>query len=234
MILHPPSPEPGSNPPVGHKVDMLPRPLPARIAHKGHQVDLEPLHVRHAAELWQAAQSDASGASWTYLGYGPFTDASAMRGFLGGFVAAHDRYAWAVRPHRTGTADGWLTLMEVHPGDAAIELGNIWFSPRMQRSRAATEAMYLLMRHAMEDLGYRRLTWKCNALNEPSIRAAQRLGFTYEGTLRNVLVTKGRSRSTAWFSILADEWPAAGARIAAWLEDTNFGPDGVAKRRLGA
>jgi hypothetical protein len=103
----------------------------------------------------------------------------------------------------------------------------------MQRSRAATEAMFLLMRHAMEDLGYRRLTWKCNALNAPSIRAAGRLGFTYEGTLRDLLVAKGRSRSTAWFSILAAEWPALQARIEAWLADANFTPDGTAKTPLG-
>jgi RimJ/RimL family protein N-acetyltransferase len=233
MILHPPEADPGSTPPVGRKVDTTPRPLPARIPHKGRQVDLEPLHLRHAPELWQAAQSDASGASWAYMSYGPFADATALKGFIGQFVSVQERYAWAVRPHRTGTTDGWLTLMEVHPGDAHIELGNIWFSPRMQRSRAATEATYLLMRHAMEDLGYRRLTWKCNALNGPSMRAATRLGFTYEGTLRDVLVSKGRSRSTAWFSILADEWAGAGQRIAAWLDDSNFGPDGLARRRLG-
>ena len=232
-MLHPPDADPDTNPPVGPRVDTTPRPLPARIPHKGRSVDLEPLHVRHAAELWQAAQSDRDGASWAYLGYGPFADAAAMRAHIGHFAATHDPMAWAVRPHRTGTADGWLTLMEIFPRDAAIEIGHIWFSPRMQRSRAATEAMYLLMRHAMEDLGYRRLTWKCNALNAPSIRAAERLGFTYEGTLRDLLVVKGRVRSTAWFSILADEWPAVQARLEAWLADANFGPDGVARTRLG-
>lgn len=232
MPHHPPPSDPNTVPPVGPLVDTTPRPIPARVPHKGRSVDLEPLHVRHAAELFAAAQSDRDGSSWPYLGYGPFADAAAMRAFVGNFAATHDPLAWAIRPHRTGTADGWLTLMEIHPAHAHIEIGNIWFSPRMQRTRAATEAMFLLMRHAMEDLGYRRLTWKCNALNAPSIRAAGRLGFTYEGTLRDLLVIKGRSRSTAWFSILAAEWPALQARIEAWLADGNFAPDGTAKTRL--
>jgi RimJ/RimL family protein N-acetyltransferase len=231
---HTPPADPTTDPPVGLRVDTTPRPLPARIPHKGRSVDLEPLHVRHADELFAAAQSDASSGGWAYLGYGPFADAAAMRIFIGNFAVTHDPMAWAIRPHRSGTADGWLTLMEIHPAHAHIEIGNIWFSPRMQRTRAATEAMFLLMRHAIEDLGYRRLTWKCNALNAPSIRAAHRLGFTYEGTLRDLLVVKGRSRSTAWFSILAEEWPSVGARIGAWLEDSNFLPDGTAKTSLAA
>nr|MCU0889537.1 GNAT family N-acetyltransferase [Rubritepida sp.] len=128
----------------------------------------------------------------------------------------------------------WLTLMEIQPANAHIELGHIWFSPRMQHTRAATEAMFLLMRHAMDELGYRRLTWKCNALNAPSRRAAARLGFTYEGTLRNTLVVKGRRRETAWFSILDDEWPARRDAIAAWLDDSNWDAAGAPKRSLGA
>jgi hypothetical protein len=142
--------------------------------------------------------------------------------------------AWAVRPHRTGTADGWLTLMDIQPANAAIEIGNIYFSPRMQRTRAATEAMFLLMRHAMDDLGYRRLLWKCNALNAPSRAAAARLGFVPEGVLRANMVVKGRRRDTAMFSILEDEWPARRDAIAAWLDDANFGPDGAPRRPCGA
>ena len=233
-MLHPPMPDPTTSPPVGLTVDPTPRPLPARIAHKGRSVDLEPLHIRHASELWSAAQSDREGASWAYMFNGPYSDQAAMRAGLADMAARHDPLHWAIRPHRSGTADGYLSLMEMQPHNAAIEIGNIWFSPRMQRSRAATEAMFLLMRHAMEDLGYRRLTWKCNALNAPSIRAAGRLGFTYEGTLRDVLVVKDRSRSTAWFSILADEWPAAQARLEGWLADANFAPDGTARVSLGA
>jgi RimJ/RimL family protein N-acetyltransferase len=226
--------DPATDPPVGPLVDATPRPLPARVPHKGRAVDLEPLHVRHVPDLWRAAQSDATGASWAYLAYGPFADEAALRGFVAGFATQHDPMAWAVRPHRSGTVDGWLTLMEIQPANAHIELGHIWFSPRMQHTRAATEAMFLLMRHAMDELGYRRLTWKCNALNAPSRRAAARLGFTYEGTLRNTLVVKGRRRETAWFSILDDEWPARRDAIAAWLDDSNWDAAGAPKRSLGA
>lgn len=225
--------DPETNPPVGPRVDATPRPLPPRVAHRGASVDLEPLHVRHATELFHAAQGLPAEASWAYLGYGPFATEAAMRAHIGAMAATHDPMAWAVRPHRTGTADGWLTLMEMFPANAHIELGNIWFSPRMQRSRAATEAMFLLMRHAMDDLGYRRLTWKCNALNMPSRRAAERLGFTYEGTLRNVIVTKGRRRDTAWFSIIEEEWPSRREAIASWLDATNWGADGRPRQSLG-
>lgn len=227
-----PPADPETTPPVGPRVDATPRPLPARIPHKGRSVDLEPLHVRHAADLWRAAQSDNSGGSWAYMGYGPFADEAAMRAFVGHFATTHDPMAFAVRPHRSGTVDGWLTLMEIQPANAHIEIGHIWFSPRMQRSRAATEAVFLLMRHAMDDLGYRRLTWKCNALNAPSRAAAARYGFTYEGTLRAVQVTKGRRRDTAWFSILEEEWPAQRAAIEAWLDDSNWDAQGRPKRSL--
>lgn len=223
--------DPATDPPLGPRVEGLPRPLPARIPHRGHAVDLEPLHPRHAAELWQAAQG--AEASWAYLGYGPFESQAALARQIAGFASQHDPIFWAVRPHRTGTADGWLTLMDIQPGNGAIEIGNIWFSPRMQRSRAATEAMVLLMRHAMDDLGYRRLLWKCNALNAPSRRAAGRLGFTLEGTLRAHLVVKGRRRDTAMFSLLAEEWPARAAAFEAWLADGNFDPAGQARRPLG-
>lgn len=231
-------PRPDSSPraatPLGPEVDPTPRPLPARVPHAGRAVALEPLHLRHVPELWRAAASGtpAADASWAYLAYGPFASEAALGAFVAGFATTHDPMAWAVRPHASGTADGWLTLMDIQPGHAAIELGNIWFAPGMQRSRAATEAMALLMRHAMDDLGYRRLLWKCNALNAPSRRAAERLGFVYEGTLRANMVVKGRQRDTAMFSILAAEWPARRAALEAWLDDANFGPDGAPRRSL--
>jgi RimJ/RimL family protein N-acetyltransferase len=218
--------------PLGPPVDPTPRPIPARVPHQGHSVALEPLHPDHAAELWQAAQG--ADPSWTYLGYGPFATEAAMRGHVATLASQHDPLAWAVLPHRTGTADGWLTLMDIQPANAAIEIGNIWFSPRMQRSRAATEAMFLLMRHAMDELGYRRLLWKCNALNAPSCRAAGRLGFTAEGVLRAHMVSKGRRRDTAMFSILAEEWPARRMAIETWLADDNFDAAGRALRPLGS
>lgn len=225
---------PMSDPALGPEVDPTPRPLPARIPHRGAAVTLEPLAVRHAEDLWAAAQADAAGHSWAYLGYGPFADAAAMRRHVAGFASQHDPMAWAVRPHRSGRVEGWLTLMEIQPANAAIEIGHIWFSPRLQRTRAATEAMFILMRHAMDDLGYRRLVWKCNALNAPSVAAAGRLGFVAEGTLRAHLVVKGRRRDTAFFSILEDEWPARRDAIAAWLDDANWDHAGAPRRSLSA
>ena len=218
--------------PVGPLVDATPRPLPARVRIRGRDVELEPLHVRHAPELWQAAQG--ADGSWTYLAYGPFADEAAMTRHVAGFAALHDPMAWAVRPVATGVVSGWLTLMEIQPANAAIELGHIWFSPRMQRTRAGTEAMFLLLRLAADELGYRRLVWKCNALNEPSRRAAIRLGFQYEGVLRSTNVVRGRRRDTAYFSILDDEWPRCRDALAAWLNPANFAADGTALRSLAS
>lgn len=216
---------------LGPPVDPTPRPLPARAPVRGIHAVLEPLHVRHAAELWDAAQG--ADESWDYLGYGPFPSREAMAAHVGDFASQHDPMAWAVRPVSTGVVSGWLTLMEIQPRHAAIELGHIWFAPRMQRTRAATEAMFLLLNLAA-DLGYRRLVWKCNALNAPSRRAADRLGFTYEGTLRAVQVVKGRKRDTAMYSILAGEWPACRLAFQAWLDPSNFAPDGTARAGLAS
>jgi RimJ/RimL family protein N-acetyltransferase len=223
-----------STPPLGPEVDPTPRPLPARIPHRGAAVTLEPLAVRHAEDLWHAAQADATGDGWAYLGYGPFADAAAMRRHVASFAAQHDPMAFAIRPHRSGRVEGWLTLMEIQPANAAIEIGHIWFSPRLQRTRAATEAMFILMRHAMDDLGYRRLVWKCNALNAPSVAAAHRLGFVAEGTLRGHMVVKGRRRDTAFFSIQDAEWPARRDAIAAWLDDANWDHLGAPRASLTA
>lgn len=215
---------------LGPPVDPIPRPLPARVPIRGGAVVLEPLHRRHAEELWDAAQQGET--SWDYMGYGPFATAEAMATFVGTFASTHDPMAWAVRPVSTGVVSGWLTLMDIQPAHATIELGHIWFAPRMQRTRAATEAMFLLLRLAADDLGYRRLAWKCNALNMPSRRAAERLGFTYEGTLRANYVIKARLRDTAYFSILDSEWPACRDALLAWLDPGNFAPDGTARRGL--
>jgi RimJ/RimL family protein N-acetyltransferase len=221
---------PLSGPLLGPEVDTAPRPLPARVRIKGQYAELEPLHPRHAADLWRAAQR--ADDSWAYLGYGPFASEAALSRQIADMASQHDPMAWAVRPVSNGAVAGWLTLMDIQPKNAAIELGNIWFSPAMQRTRASTEAMYLLLRHAADDLGYRRLVWKCNALNTPSRRAAARLGFVYEGTLRAHMVVKGRLRDTAYYAMLPEEWQTSRARIAAWLHPSNFAPDGTARTSL--
>ena len=140
--------------PLGPAVDPTPRPLPARIPIRGRYAMLEPLHRRHAAELWQAAQAGAQGAdeTWSYLGYGPFPSSDAMTRQIADLAATHDPMFWTVRPITTGEASGWLSLMDIQPRNAAIELGGIWFSPRMQRTRAGTEAIYLLLKLAADDL----------------------------------------------------------------------------------
>ncbi len=217
-------------PPIGPEVDSTPRALPARIPIRGHHVVLEPLHRRHAPELWHAAQG--ADDSWTYLGVGPFPSEDAMIRHVADFASHHDPMAWAVRPVATGVVSGWLALMDMQPKNAAIELGSIWFAPRMQRTKAATEAIYLMLKLAADDLGYRRLVWKCNALNAPSKRAAERLGFTYEGQHRKHMVTKGRQRDTDWYSIIDDEWPRCREALLAWLDPENFDPNGTARRGL--
>ncbi len=214
----------------GPEVDGTPRPLPARVPIRGMHAILEPLHPRHATELWQAAQQ--ADASWTYMSYGPFASEAAMRAQVASLASTHDPMFWAVRPVTTGAVSGWLALMNMEPRNAAIELGGIWFAPRMQRTRAATEAMFMLLRLAADDLGYRRLVWKCDSRNAASRRAADRLGFTHEGRHRAHMVVKGRRRDTDWYSILDDEWPRCRDAILAWLAAENFAPDGTARRGL--
>jgi RimJ/RimL family protein N-acetyltransferase len=216
--------------PLGPEVDTTPRPLPARVPLRGQHVVLEPLHRRHAAELWRAAQG--ADESFTYMGYGPFASQAALAGFVADVAAMHDPMVWAVRPVATGDVSGWLALLDMQPKHAAIELGSIWFAPRMQRTRAATEAVFLLLKLAMDDLGYRRLVWKCDTRNAASRRAAERLGFTQEGTLRAHMVVKGRRRDSVYYSILDDEWPRCRDALLAWLAPANFAPDGTALRGL--
>ena len=215
---------------VGPEIDATPLPLPARVPLHGQYVVLEPLHRRHAVELWDAAQG--ADDSWAYLGCGPFASADAMARYVADFAVDQDRAVWAVRPVATGTVSGWLSLMDIDPRAASIEIGNIWFSPRMQRTKAGTEAIYLLLKLAADDLGYRRLVWKCNALNAPSKQAADRLGFIYEGRHRMHMVVKGHLRDTDWYSIVGDEWPPRRDALLAWLDPSNFGSDGTALHGL--
>jgi len=218
--------------PRGQPVDSWPRPLPVCTPIVGEHMTLEPLHRRHAGELFEAAQG--ADESFTYMSYGPFATKEAMARHVAEAAAKPDPLFWAVRPIATGNASGWLSLMEIEPAHAAIELGNIWFSPKMQKTRAGTEAIFLLLKRAADELGYRRLVWKCDWLNAASMRAARRLGFTQEGILRAHKIVKGRERHTAMFSITADEWPNRRAAIAAWLAPENFAPDGTAKQGLVA
>lgn len=215
---------------LGPEADTMPRPLPARVKIGGKYVELEPLHRRHAQDLWRALQS--ADDSFAYVPFGPFASFAVFERFIAEFAAEQARIAWAIRPISTGEASGWLTLMDIQPANAAIEIGSIWFGPKLQRTKAATEAMYLLLKLAADDLGYRRLVWQCNALNAGSKRAAERLGFVYEGRHRMHMTVKGRQRDTDWYSIIAPEWPRCRDALVGWLDAENFAPDGTAKRGL--
>ncbi|NLS09361.1 GNAT family N-acetyltransferase [Nesterenkonia sp. MY13] len=213
--------------PVGDPVpDWTPRPLPSATRLPGHWCALERLDSsRHVQDLYDAYAQAPDGRNWTYLGVGPFLSASAYREWAEQAAQSEDPRHYAVIEQSTNKAVGTLSLMRHDPNNGVIEVGWVNYSPALQRTPASTEAQYLLMHHVFEDLGYRRYEWKCDSLNEPSRRAAERLGFTYEGTFRQAVVTKGRNRDTAWYSILDSEWPELRTRFDAWLSASNFTSD---------
>src|SRR5262249_32373814 len=159
---------------------------------------------------------------WFYLFDGPFSDRTSFDRHLQEKAASTDPLFFAIVERASGEAIGYASYMRMHPRDRVIEVGSIVYTDRLHRSAGGTEAMYRMARHAFEDLGYRRYEWKCNALNEPSRRAAERLGFTYEGTFRQHMIVKGRGRDTAWYSMLDSEWPARKEAFERWLDPGNF------------
>ncbi|UWZ86520.1 GNAT family N-acetyltransferase [Occallatibacter riparius] len=201
-----------------------PVPLPRREPMQGRTVTLEPLDAsRHAAALWNAVRDHDE--VWQWLFEGPYANEAAFTADIEAKQRATDRIYYAIIPATTGTAAGFASYLRMEPTHGVIEVGNILLSPALQRTTAATEAMYLMGRHIF-DLGYRRYEWKCNALNEPSRRAAQRLGFTFEGIFRQHMVVKGRNRNTAWFAMLDHEWPARKQAFESWLDVRNFDSNG--------
>jgi RimJ/RimL family protein N-acetyltransferase len=210
-----------------------PRPLPPRAPIAGRFCRVEPLDAsRHAAELHAAYQADAEGRNWTYLAVGPFEAFEPFRAWVEASSRSEDPLFFAFVDKRTGKAVGVGSHMRIDPANGVIEIGNLNFSPAMQRNPVATEAMFLMMRRAFDELGYRRYEWKCDSLNAPSRAAAERLGFTYEGLFRQAVVYKGRNRDTAWYSILDSEWPALKAAFERWLGPANFDASGRQKERL--
>ncbi len=233
MIDHP---EPRHDqPPSGEVVSPLPPALwPARVVHEGRYARVEPLDIRdHAEELYAASHADDTSLRiWDYLSSGPYPTQEAFQTWLRDCSASADPVFFAVRDQRTGKASGMASYLNVHPKAGTIEIGHIWFSPALQRSPAATEALYLLLRHALDDLGYRRMEWKCNALNQASRRTAVRLGFSFEGIFYQHMIVKGRNRDTAWFAILDCEWPRLRANFEAWLAPDNFDESGRQRTSL--
>ena len=187
---------------------------------------------RHAADLHAANSLDSNGRNWTYLSRDGFADLEAYRDWLVTMTQADDPVLHAIVDASTGKAVGVAAYMRIDPEMGAIEVGNLNFSPLLQRTRLATEAMFLMMRRAFDELGYRRYEWKCDSLNAPSRRAAERLGFSFEGIFRQAIVYKGRNRDTAWFSIVDREWPALRGAFEQWLSTTNFDESGRQRRRL--
>ena len=212
-------------PPVG---DWRPPSPPPLEPLDGRYCRLEPLQARHARELWDAYTHDVQHRNWTYLPEGPFATFEDYAQWVERVRATRDPMFFAIL---APTALGVAAYLRIAPEAGSIEVGHINFSPLLQRTRAATEAMYLMMKRAFE-LGYRRYEWKCDALNAPSRASAERLGFTYEGTFRQATVYKGRNRDTAWYSIIDTEWPARRAEFERWLDPANFDEDGRQRTRL--
>ena len=199
---------------------------------EGRFCRLEPLDAdAHAAALHEAFALDEDGLGWTYLPYGPFPSFDAFEKWVSEAAESGDPLFFAILDAAEEPA-GVASYLRIMPAIGTLEVGHIHYAPALQGTAAATEAMYLMMRHAFEDLGYRRYEWKCDDLNGPSRRAAERLGFTYEGTHRQATIYKGRNRDTAWFSILDGEWPRVRDALEAWLAPENFDADGEQRARL--
>ena len=207
---------------------------PDRTPLAGSTVRLEPLDPdKHGRLLFAASHDDGAGELlFRYLPYGPFAGFDDFKTWLEQRAASTDPLFFCVVDGETGSPQGMASFMRMAPEHGVIEIGHIWFSPAIQRTRKSTEAIYLMARHAFDGLGYRRLEWKCDAQNTPSRRAAERFGFTFEGVFRQHLVVKGRNRDTAWFSILDGEWPPVRAAFEAWLAPENFDSEGRQRKSL--
>ena len=221
--------------PVGPVVDLLP---------SGAKPDLRPLHgrwtrldpvsvVHHGVALYKSLASDTEGDVWTWMpNSGPFTDEKHFLTWLKDREVARDPWFYAFVKRESGEALGMGSFMRFDAPNGVIEIGNIWMSPPLQRTRCSTEAIYLMMRHAFDDLGVRRLEWKCDALNSPSRKAAQRFGFEFEGLFRQHMIIKGRNRDTAWFAMIDKDWPTVRAGFEAWLNEGNFDGAGLQREKL--
>jgi len=209
--------------------------VPARAPLEGEAARLEPIDPeRHAEDLYASSHGVSGGeAIWQFLSYGPWSGVDAFRSWLRDCAAFHDPIFYAIRDRATGKACGMASYLNIVPKNGTIEIGHIWFAPALQDTRPATEALYLMLSYALDTLKYRRMEWKCDALNAPSRRAARRLGFGFEGIFFQHMIIKGRNRDTAWYSIMDHEWPAIRAAMALWLAAGNFDAGGSQKRSLG-
>lgn len=205
-------------------------PRPTGAVLQGRSVRLEPLSAEiHAADLFAANRAD--DRIWDYLPYGPFASIQDYAAWVARMSAGDDPYFYAIRPTSSGQAEGVASYLRITPAAGSIEVGHICLSPALQNTRAATEAMFLMMDWVFAS-GYRRYEWKCDALNLPSRRAAERLGFSYEGIFRQHLIYKGRNRDTAWFAMTDRDWPALRRAYETWLDPADFDGQGRQRQRL--
>jgi RimJ/RimL family protein N-acetyltransferase len=229
----PAEPDAGTGLPIGPAVAGPDARPPGGVVLEGRYCRLEPLDAaRHGDALFAASTPPDGAARFLYLSTGPPEDRAAFDAWLAGAVASPDRRYYAVVDARTGRAEGRQAFLRIRPADRSIEIGDVYWGPAIARSRVSTEACARFARHAFEDLGYRRFEWKCNVLNAPSMRAAVRFGFVPEGVFRHDMVVRGRTRDTAWFSMIDTEWPAHRAAFDAWLAPDNFDAHGVQRRTL--
>lgn len=221
--------------PVGPIVSPLPSGLlPDLRLLPGRWLHLVPLNVEHHGQnLWNSINGkDEDGKLWTYMAFGPFADQATFIEWLKARQAQKDAWFYAYVKRDTGEALGMGSFMRADPANGVIEIGSIWLSKALQKTREGTEAIYLMMRHAFEDLGVRRLEWKCDALNAPSRRAALRYGFKFEGIFEQHMIIKGRNRDTAWFALLDKDWLRVKLAFETWLADANFDANGQEKAKL--
>ncbi len=219
--------------PLGAAIDWHPVALPGREILPGAFVVLRPVDpVLDAEPLYEASHPPGDDSIWTYLPTGPYASAEALQQRLREIAESDDPLFFTLVRLPREQSEGMASYLRMEPEHGSIEIGHIWFGVPLQRTPAATEAIYLLLRHAFDDLGYRRMEWKCNALNAASRRAAERFGFTFEGVFRQHMVVKGRNRDTAWYAITDQEWPPIRAGFQKWLAEDNFGPDGGQRHPL--
>jgi RimJ/RimL family protein N-acetyltransferase len=220
---------------LGEELAWTPARAPKRVALRGSHVLVRPVEAARDADPLFAVSHPPAGDSaiWTYLPDGPYESPEHLRQMLAWAQTAEEHIYFTLVRLADERPLGMASYLRIAPEHGTIEIGHIWFAVELQRTTAATEAIYLLARHAFEDLGYRRLEWKCNALNAPSRRAAERYGFTFEGVWRKHQVIKGRNRDTAWYAITDDQWPAIRRGFEAWLDPENMDVEGRQRRALG-
>jgi RimJ/RimL family protein N-acetyltransferase len=218
---------------IGAQVDATPAKRPQHATLEGRVVSVVPLDpIAHAQTLFDHTRGEENEGLWRYLFEGPFGTRADFDFHLEQKASSEDPLFFAILDKPSGDAVGCAAYMRIEPAHRVIEVGSILYTPGLQRSVGATEAMYLMARHVFEDLGYRRYEWKCNALNAPSRNAAVRLGFTFEGVFRQHMIVKGCNRDTAWFSMLDSEWPKRREAFERWLDPTNFDANGRQRTSL--